>query len=111
MTSEPSRRAYEWKSLFLKHLEDMPLSEEPWNCCRWENEQEDESGMFLKAVSRGQPILWKNGAMNSRGLKVPVLPAEVFVQQVDLLLQHMANPAAKIVTKSSRLQPDQQVNG
>ena len=112
MTSEPSRRAYEGSSLFVKYLEDMPLSEEPWNCCRWENQQEDENGMVLKALSRGQPILWKNGAMNSRGLKLPVLPAEDFAHQVEFLLQHlsMANPAAKLAAKSSRLPQEQQVN-
>ena len=110
MTSEPSRRAYEGSSLFVKYLEDMLLSEEPWNCCRWENQQEDENGMVLKALSRGQPILWKNGAMNSRGLKLPVLPAEDFVHQVEFFLQHLANPAAKLAAKSSRLPQDQQVN-
>ena len=110
MTSEPSRRAYEGSSLFVKYLEDMPLSEEPWNCCRWDNQQEDENGMVLKALSRGQPILWKNGAMNSRGLKLPVLPAEDFVHQVEFLLQHLANPAAKLAAKSSRLPQEQQLN-
>ena len=106
MTSEPSRRAYEGSSLFVKYLEDMPLSEEPWNFCRWENQQEDENGMVLKALSPGQPILWKNGAMNSRGLKLPVLP----VHQVEFLLQHLANPAAMLAAKSSRLPQEQQVN-
>ena len=110
MTSEPSRRAYEGSSLFVKYLEDMPLTEEPWNCCRWENQQDDENSMVLKALSRGQPILWKNGAMNSRGLKFPVLRAEDFVHQVEFLLQHLAYPAAKLAAKSSRLPHDQQVN-
>ena len=74
MTSEPSRRAYEGTSLFVKPLDDMPFSEELWNCCRWENGLEDENGMVIKTLSRGQPILLKNGAMNSRGLKLPVFP-------------------------------------
>ena len=110
MTSEPSRRAYEGTSLFLKYLEEMPLSEESWHCCRWEGEQSDETGSVLKALSRGQPVLWKNGAKNSRGLKLPVLPTEDFIEQVQFLLQHVANPGAKLATKSSRLPPEEQVN-
>ena len=109
MVSEPSPRTKEGTSLFVKHLEKMPLSEEPWNCCRWNGEQADESASVLKALSRGQPIFWENGAKHSNGLQLPVLPDDDFIKQVEFLLQHVANPAAKLVTKSMRLPPEQQV--
>ena len=101
----------EERALLETILERMPLSEEPWHCCHLEGKQSDETGSVLKALSRGQPVFWKNGASNSRGLKLPPFPTNGdFIKQIECLLQYVANANKKLAAKSSRLPSDQQVN-